>query len=63
MRIYLSVGIGPTDDIAPLQAMSALLGIPLRLSDVGGDGRRWLTVQGDIAEDKLHQIVASVDWP
>lgn len=62
MRIYLSVGIGPTDDIAPLQATSAFLGIPLKLSDVGRDGRRWLSIQGDVAEDKLHQIVALVDW-
>lgn len=62
MRVYLSVGIGPKEDIAPLEAVSAILRIPLKLRDVGGDGRRWLSVQGDVAEDKLHQIVALVDW-
>ena len=62
MRLYMSVGVGPNDDTAPLQAVSVLLGIPFRLSDVGPDGRRWLSVQGDVADDKLHQIMALVRW-
>lgn len=62
MRVYLSVGIEAYADITPLDALAALTGISIKISEVGSEGRRWLSIQGDVAEDKLHQIVALVNW-